>query len=158
MSACTSAVIALIVTLLGAFVTAFGFIFNSTSFATGLTTFLGTRINSIGLTTQLIAVFNGTITVTSIYKALLLLHEFSLLLPLAKLSWQLLSSSLSWWSVVSLGVRILLIFSPAAGAELAWYVAQLAYSLYSVMASFQLVQQECPNAASGFEKLAFNSK
>jgi hypothetical protein len=158
MSACTSAVIALIVTLLGAFVTAFGFIFNSTSFATGLTTFLGTRINSIGLTTQLIAVFNGTITVTSIYKALLLLHEFSLLLPLAKLSWQLLSSSLSWWSVVSLGVRIILIFSPAAGAELAWYVAQLAYSLYSVIKSFQLVQQECPNAASGFEKLAFNSK
>ncbi|NIG56180.1 LamG domain-containing protein [Chitinophaga sp. Cy-1792] len=145
-SDCTMALIMLITQLIGGLVTAFGLVYESSSFAKGMTSYLGSRINTIGLGPQLTAIFSGgTVSITKIFNALKLLREYSLLVPLAKFSWQLLSNSLSWWTVISLGARIVLIFSPAGPAEAVWFAAQLAKSLYDITSAVNQYLTDCSN-------------
>jgi len=124
--------------------TAFGFALNYTQWVNGYVTFLGTRINGIGLSRQLMAIFNGGVNSNSIYAALKLLQEYSLLMPLAKLSWKLLARSVDIWTILSVGTRILLIISPMASVEVVWFLAQLAYSVYEVVEQWNKRPANCP--------------
>jgi hypothetical protein len=143
LSACVLWCISLIVAVVGALFTALGLACNYTRFLSGYTTFLGTRINSIGLMPQLTALFSGGVTASKIFTSLKLLHEYSLLIPLVKLSWGLLSQSVTWWTVLSVGVRLLLMLSPCAPLEVLWLIAQLAYSVYSIYTIVQQRPQGC---------------
>jgi hypothetical protein len=145
LDACTLWIISLIAAIVGALFTAFGFVLNYSKWLNGFTTFLGTRINTIGLTPQLVRIFKNGVTADRICTALQLLHEFSLLMPLLKLSWGLLSSSVGFWTVLSVGARVLLIMSPAAPLEISWFVAELAYSLYSVVGVVNKRPMNCPS-------------
>jgi hypothetical protein len=93
LSRCTLWCVQLVATVVSALFTTFGFALNDTKWLTGFTTFLGTRINSVAIMSQLAALFNNGITATGIYQAVKLLQEDSLLVPLARLSWGLLSAS-----------------------------------------------------------------
>ncbi|MCW3845687.1 LamG domain-containing protein [Sphingomonas sp. LB-2] len=139
--ACTLWCIQLLVAIVGALWLALGLAFNYSRFLQGMTNFFGTRINSIGIMPQLIATFRNGVTGQGIYTCLKLLYEYSLLTSIAKLSYQLIFSSLSWWTILSLAMRIVLLMSPTAVLEILWLVAQLAYSIYSIV---QLLQQRPP--------------
>lgn len=136
--ACTLWCIQLVVAVVGALWLALGLAFNYPRFLTGMTNFFGTRINTIGFMPQFTALFNNGVTSQGIYAALKLLHEYSLLTSIAKLSYQLVFSALSWWTILSIGIRIVLLMSPAAALEILWLIAQLAYSIYSIN---QVLQQ-----------------
>ncbi|KVO02068.1 hypothetical protein WK59_06575 [Burkholderia ubonensis] len=157
LSQCTLWCIQLVAAIVGALFTALGFALNYSKWLNGFTTFLGTRINSVGIMPQLAALFNNGVTSTGIYQAIKLLQEYSLLVPLAKLSWGLLSSAVSWWTILSVGIRILLIVSPAAPLEIAWFVAQLAYSIYSIA---QIISQKpagCPGSSQAVISFSRNT-
>jgi Concanavalin A-like lectin/glucanases superfamily len=144
LSPCTFWIIQLIAAIMGALMVAFGFVLNAQKWLNGFTTFLGTRINSIGLAPQLVATFNNGVTANAIFGALRLLQEYSLLMPLLRLSRQLLTSSVGLFTILSVGARIALIFSPAAPLEAAWLVAQLAYSISMVVTVIQKRPANCP--------------
>jgi hypothetical protein len=144
LSPCVLWCITLIAEILGALLTAFGFAITWTKYLNGFTTFLGTRINNIGIMPQLVALLNAGISANTIYKTMKLLHEFSLLIPLARLSWGLLTKAVSWWTIISVGARILLCFTPIAALEIAWLVAQLAYSVYRIITVWHERPQGCP--------------
>ena len=143
--ACTLWCIELIVAIVGALWLALGLAYNYSSFLKGMTNFFGTRINAIGIMPQLTALFRNGVSSKAIYAALKLLHEYSLLTSIAKLSYQLIFSSLSWWTILSLGMRIVLLMSPTAALEILWLIAQLAYSIYSIN---QILGQRPPNCPS----------
>jgi hypothetical protein len=147
LSDCQLWCIQLVAAVLAALYTAFGFALNYSKWLNGFTTFFGTRINSIGIMPQLAALFRNGVSANNIQQAVQLLQEYSLLVPLAKLSWSLLSASVSWWTVLSVGMRILLIVSPAAPLEVAWFVAQLAYSIYAIQQVVSARPGNCPGSS-----------
>lgn len=130
--ACTLWCIQLVVAIVGALWLALGLAFNYPKFLAGMTTFFGTRINTIGIMPQLTAAFRNGVTSQGIYTTLKLLFEYSLLTSIAKLSYQLVFSALSWWTILSLAMRIVLLMSPTAVLEILWLITQLAYSIYSI--------------------------
>ena len=142
---CTLWCIELVTAIVGALWLALGLAFNYSKFLNGMTNFFGTRINSIGIMPQLVAAFGNGVTGQSIYTGLKLLFEYSLLTSIAKLSGQLIFSSLSWWTLLSLGMRIVLLMSPTAVLEILWLVAQLAYSIYSINELLQQRPAGCLN-------------
>jgi hypothetical protein len=129
---CTTWAVTFLITIGGALFSALGFTLSLNKVSAGLTTLLGTRINSIGLLPQLSAVFQGGVTASTIWKSLQLLYEFKLLFPMAKLLWQGVQASVSIWTVLSVGGRLLLLLGPSAPLEVALFVAELGNSVYSV--------------------------
>jgi len=143
---CTTWRLTLLANIVGALWLALGVKLNFAKFLNGMTTFLGTRINAIGVMPQLVALFANGVSGRAIYNSLWLLHEYSLLTPLAKLSYQVFTTSVGWWTILSLGMRIALLMSPSAPVELLWFVAQLAYSAYTIQQCIQQAPAGCLGA------------
>lgn len=132
MTDCTAWVIQFIIAVGSTIWTVFGFYLNLSRVSQGLTNYLGQRINNIGLLPQLQAVFNSGVSPTSVYNALNLLYSFGLLTGMAKFFWQAVTSSISIWTIVSLGGRLVLLFSPFAPLEIALFITELGLALVNV--------------------------
>ncbi|HEX8527664.1 LamG domain-containing protein [Allosphingosinicella sp.] len=116
-----------------------------TFFQQGAGAFLGTRV--LPIMPRLAAIFQGGVTPQAIWAAILLLNKYQLLMPLLTLSYQTVLAALSWWTILSLGVRVLLVMSPSAPLEILWLVAQLAYSIVAVQTAYTTGRPDnCPPA------------
>jgi uncharacterized protein YbjQ (UPF0145 family) len=129
---CTTWVITFLIAIGGALFSALGFTLSLNKVSAGMTTLLGTRINSIGLLPQLSAVFQRGVTASAMWKSMKLLYQFKLLFPMAKLLWQGVQGSVSIWTIFSVGGRLLLLMGPSAPLEVALFVAELGNSIYAV--------------------------
>lgn len=129
---CTVWAIKFIIAVGLALYSVFGFTVNLSRVSAKLTNYLGQRVNTIGLLPQLKAVFSGGVSPTSVYKGLLLLWEYGLLTGIMKLLWQAVTVSVSIWTVISLGGRLILLFSPYAPLEIALFITELALALVGV--------------------------
>ena len=138
LDACTLWCIQLIAAIVAALWAAFGFTVSAQSYMQGgAQAFLGTRIGGMGtFLPRLAQLFQNGVTAQSIRAAIALFHEYQLLMPLVTLSYQTVLATLSWWTILSLGVRVLLLMSPSAPLELLWLVAQLAYSVAAVQTAY----------------------
>jgi hypothetical protein len=132
MTDCTAWVIQFIIAVGSTVWTVFGFYLNLNSVSQGLTNYLGQRINNIGLLPQLQAVFNSGVSPTAVYSSLKLLYSFGLLTGMAKFFWQAVTNSISIWTIVSLGGRLVLLFSPFAPLEIALFITELSLALVNV--------------------------
>ncbi|HVR97361.1 MAG TPA: LamG domain-containing protein [Thermoanaerobaculia bacterium] len=144
---CNQWIIQMIGTLALAIYAALGFMrpANTQKWTDGFTTLLGTRINSIGLGPQLVVVFNSGINSTSIYNALRLLWDYSLVFPSLKVIWSLTWGSFGIWTMLSVAARVALLLNPASATlEIAWFCAQIAYSIYSVQNVWNQRPANCP--------------
>lgn len=135
LDACTTWAIWFVIYVAMALWTAFGFALNTSKVAAGMVTYLGTRINTIGLLPQLRALFPGNQlpSPTAVYQAMKLLWEYGLLTGLAKFLWQAVTLSLDFWTVLTVGTRIALLFSPWAPAEIALFIVNLARGVLTVV-------------------------
>jgi hypothetical protein len=129
---CTTWAITFIISLGLTIYSEFSFSMNVSKVSVGLTNFLGQRINTIGLVLQLRVVFNSGISATTVYNALNLLWDYGLLTGMMKFLWQATTSSVSWWTIGSIAVRIGLLFSPFAPLEIAVFIAELGNSIVDV--------------------------
>jgi hypothetical protein len=136
MDACTAWEVSFLIAIGGALFNALGFTLNLGKASAGLTTLLGSRINSIGILPQLAAVFRNGVTGRAVWGAIMLLQEFRLLGPMRTLLWQAVQGSVSFWTIASVAARLLLLLSPAAPLEVALFVAELAYSIYGVVTTW----------------------
>jgi Concanavalin A-like lectin/glucanases superfamily len=148
LDACTTWTITFLIAIGGALFAALGFTLSLSKVSAGLTTLLGTRINSIGLLPQLAAVFRRGVTASAVWKSILLLYEFKLLFPMVKLLWQGAQSSVSIWTVFSVGARLLLLLGPSAPLEVALVVTELGYSVYGVATQWGQRPAGCLSSAA----------
>lgn len=129
---CTTWAIGFLIALGGTLWSVLGFSLNLSKVQAGLTNFLSMRINNIGLVPQLRVVFNSGLSANAVYNALSVLYEFGLLIPMGKMLWQAVKNSISIFTILSVGARIVLLFGPFAPLEIAVFVTELGYSLYTL--------------------------
>jgi hypothetical protein len=129
---CTLWAIGFLVQIASTIYAVFGFTVNLSLVRQGLTNYLGQRINTIGLVPQVRAVFSGGVSPAAVYKALKVLHEYGLVTGMGKFLWQAVTQTISYWTIFSLSMRIVLLFSPYAPLEIALFTAELAMSLVGV--------------------------
>ena len=76
---------------------------------------------------------SGNVTASTLFDVLLALWSAGALTPLLKFFWEVISASLSWWTIFVVCIRLALFFSPWAELEAALLVAQLAYGVATVI-------------------------
>ncbi len=121
--------------------TVYGFTVNVNQYVAGLTNLLQQPLQTIGLGRQLMAVFNGGVTPTSIWRALMLLREYKLMGSIVSIAWQGLSASI--WTYLALAGRIALLFSPYAPLEAAIFIAELYVATSAIIAQWNKRPQGC---------------
>ncbi|WP_306750638.1 LamG domain-containing protein [Saccharothrix yanglingensis] len=129
---CTEWAIWFIIALGGAVYQVFGFGLNLSKVGAGLTNYLGMSLRTPGLVAGLRAAFAAGVTPTAVFDAMQLLWQLGLLMPLIRTLREAATASLTFWTVLSLGGRLLLLFGPSAPLEIALFITELGVAAYNV--------------------------
>ncbi len=132
---CTTWVLGFIWDILMVVASVLGFAAKNTQAGAAFVGYLTAKINPI--LTSLKNCFSGVgpsgPTVTMIWNLIKVLWEADLLSPLLSFVWEALSQSISWWTITRIVAKIALWFSPWGPAEVALFLAELAYDLVGLV-------------------------
>jgi hypothetical protein len=129
---CVQCVVGLIVSIASLLLVVFSIPINGTTLTESLLNYL----NNLPWIQNLIAAIqammpapnpNPSQLFTFMKDVVLFLHKNQALTPILNLAFQAATSSVSWWTIITIMARIVIYFFPGAGQ--AWLAAQLAYSI-----------------------------
>ncbi|WP_345237214.1 LamG domain-containing protein [Hymenobacter saemangeumensis] len=145
---CTLWFISLITSVVLALITAFGVPARFTDLFNRFSTFLSARFASTGIAARLAEIIGtGPPSVSSAFirNLAIAVWENSMLMPLLKITWGAVTNSMNVWAIVSITANFVIMLSPAAGLKTVWFLAQLAYSIYSVQQVILQRPANCPS-------------